>query len=303
MMKKIIIFTMCAIFSSMSFAGEPPQIPPYFNYSGSLTDDGGNLLPDGTKNIRFKIVNSAGGTIFEETQDVEIIKGEISAIVGNGINPSTGAPSAGIPAASIEPGDTLFFQIEIDGEQIYDPMEIVSSPYAIWADTALRLPDGSITGAMLGKGIITKEHLNQELASAIFPDGVPKALLPSDTVYTNSIQSTSGAGKVGVTSDFIYSGSQTVQGVLKDFDIAVKKRQQESEWIKEDYGAQIGAEAAARKLDDDGIKNQISVQVGAEASTRQSEDNEIKNQLGAHAMATSAHGIVGNVVYIDQSGN
>ncbi|MBI2974310.1 MAG: hypothetical protein HYY43_01795 [Deltaproteobacteria bacterium] len=95
MMKKIIIFTMCAIFSSMSFAGEPPQIPPYFNYSGSLTDDGGNLLPDGTKNIRFKIVNSAGGTIFEETQDVEIIKGEISAIVGNGINPSTGAPSAG----------------------------------------------------------------------------------------------------------------------------------------------------------------------------------------------------------------
>ncbi|MBI2974311.1 MAG: hypothetical protein HYY43_01800 [Deltaproteobacteria bacterium] len=149
---------------------------------------------------------------------------------------------------------------------------------------------------MLGKGIITKEHLNQELASAIFPDGVPKALLPSDTVYTNSIQSTSGAGKVGVTSDFIYSGSQTVQGVLKDFDIAVKKRQQESEWIKEDYGAQIGAEAAARKLDDDGIKNQISVQVGAEASTRQSEDNEIKNQLGAHAMATSAHGIVGNVV-------
>ncbi len=313
-MKRIIFFMLIIAFSGTIFAEESPQIPQYFNYSGSLTDDGGNLLPDGTKNIRFKIVNSAGGIIFEETQDVEIIKGEISAIVGNGINPSSGAPSAGIPAESIEPNDTLFFQIEIDGERTYDPMEIVSSPYAIWADTALKMPDESITSAMLGKGIITKDHLDQELAIAIFPEGVPKALLPSDTVYTNSIQSFAGASKVGVAADFIYSGSQTVQGVLKDFDMAVKKRQQEAEWIKSDYVEQIGAEALARKSEDGIIKNQIEnetterkeadtsiqnqigVQVGAEASVRQSEDNEIKNQLGAHSVSTTVHGIVGNVV-------
>lgn len=323
-MKKCLFITcLVLLFCGTVFAEEIRETPNLLNYQGALIDEGGNLLPDGSTNIKFKIINSAGSVLYEEEQSLEIVKGSVSAMVGNG--------GTGISAEILDPTNPIYLQVEVAGHNPYDPMEIVSVPYSKWADTALRLPIGAITSEMIGKGVITKENLNDELLSAIFPGGIPKNLLPSDTVYSNdfesfrnSIQSVNGAGKVGVVNGFMYSGSQTVQGVLKDLDVAIKKRQEEVDWAKADYNAKITSETNARissitseantRISEDsilrgliaseaGIRNVAdgSLQTGLtnEANARVASDGSLQNQISSHAGAVLAHGATSDVVGVD----
>src|SRR3989338_6439618 len=303
-------FVISLLLASVQLFAADRQLPLLFNYQGALIDDGGNPLPDGATGLKFQVLNSAGTVLYEELQDLEVAKGQVSAIVGNGLAPSSGAPTGGISADIFDPTDTLYLQVTAAGQKPYDLMQIVTVPYALWADTALSLPDGAITSAMIGKGVVTKEHLDAELFAAIFPNGIPKAMLPSDTVYTddfqgfkNTIQSTYGASKVGVTTAFIYSGSQTVQGVLSDLDLAIKKRQEEVEFAKKDYGIKVGAEEAARKDADTAEANTRTVADGVlqtninnEAATRVASDGSLQGQITSHSNATSVHCVAGNVV-------
>ena len=303
-------FVISLLLASVQLFAADRQLPLLFNYQGALIDDGGNPLPDGATGLKFQVLNSAGTVLYEELQDLEVAKGQVSAIVGNGLAPSSGAPTGGISADIFDPTDTLYLQVTAAGQKPYDLMQIVTVPYALWADTALSLPDGAITSAMIGKGVVTKEHLDAELFAAIFPNGIPKAMLPSDTVYTddfqgfkNTIQSTYGASKVGVTTAFIYSGSQTVQGVLSDLDLAIKKRQEEVEFAKKDYGIKVGAEEAARKDADTAEANTRTVADGVlqtninnEAATRVASDGSLQGQITSHSNATSVHGVAGDVV-------
>ncbi len=279
-MKKIFLIGLLLI-AGPAISGTQ-QVPALFNFQGVLLDEGGNPLPDGISNLKFQISDSAGNVLYEETQDVDVARGQVSAIVGNGLNPLSGAPTGGIPSEAFDPTDTHYLQVEVAGQKPYDRLEIVATPYSLWADTALRLPDGAITSAMIGKGAIKKEHLDEELMEAIFPDGIPKGMLPKDTVYNDeftsfrdTVQSVSGAGKVGVTNAFIYSGSQTVQGVLSDMDLAIKKRQEEVEFSKKDYQSKINFEAQTREESDDALQKNVDL----EASARQTNDATLQSNI------------------------
>lgn len=268
-MKIKFILTSFFLLASFSLFASDRQIPLLFNFQGALADEGGNSLPDGLTSLTFRVLDSSGTLLYEEAQNVEVVKGGVSAIIGNGINPSSGSATGGVPADVFDPKGSVYLQVEAEGQKPYDAMEVVTAPYALWADTALKVVPGAITGEMISKGVITKEHLDEQLFSALFPNGFPKSLMPSDTVYSedftsfkDTIQSSAGASQVGVAKKFIYSGSGTVEGVLGDLDIAIKKRHEEVEFAKKDYGTQVGNEATARQNAD-----------ANEAVTRQNADN------------------------------
>lgn len=288
---KMLMMAAMMFLSTVAFALDR-QVPQLFNYQAALTDEGGNLLPDGIIEAKFEVLDASGEVVYAETQDVEVVKGNVSAMVGNGLDVTSGAPTGGVPLSALDPTEARFLRVTASGHSAYDPLEMVGVPYSMWSQMALAMPEGSITGAMIGKGVITKEHLDNELLESIYPDGLPRSLMPSDAVYkedftkfSDTIQSSNGAASVGVATDFIYSGSRTVQGVLKDLDLAVKKRNEEVEWAKADYDAKVASEAVTRSASDSNLQNNINT----EANSRQVADN-------AHAASTSTHGVAGDIV-------
>lgn len=264
MLKKLALFLiplLLIVVAHKANADPPRQVPLLFNYQGALTDDGGNPIPDGVSNVKFRIFDDTGLLLYEEVQDLEVAKGNVSAIIGNGVLPD-GAPTGGIPVSALDPTASRYLEVEVVGQRPYERMEVVTAPYALWADTALKLPKGAITGEMIGEGVITKEHLNAELLKAVlpdaFPNGLPRTLLPTDTLYSADFDTfktvmvgSSGAAKIGIVPDFIHSSSQNVQGVLKDIDLAVKKKQEEVNTLRDETVKRIEA-VDIKNLDRDG---------------------------------------------------
>ncbi len=289
---KVLLTVVLVLIGASVFAEGEKQIPLLFNYQSALIDEGGNPLPDGATSVKFQLQDSGGKTVYEELQTLEVVKGTVSAIVGNGLDVNSGAPTGGISASALDPTDARYLVVEVAGHRPYDKLEIVAAPYSMWADTALKMPAGAITGDMIGKGVITKDHLNAELTAALFPNGIAKSMLPTDTAYTEDLQSSYGASKIGVSTVFVYSGSQTVQGVLKDFDTAIKKRQEEITWAEADYGTKITNEAGARSTTDSGLQ----VNIGNEATARTAADATLQANITTHTNSTAAHGVAGNIV-------
>ena len=112
-------------------------------------------------------------------------------------------------------------------------------------------------------------------------------MLPDDTVYSSDLkgfqdvmQGAEGASKVGVITGLVYSGSQTVHGVLTDLDLAIKGRQEEINTSKEDYTAKVDGEKSERISGDSvlqtNITNEENARIGA-VNTLQSNINSETN--------------------------
>lgn len=332
-MKKISLVCLMLLLPAMVVSAASKQVPTLFNYQGVLLDEGGNPLPDGISNLKFQISDSAGSVLYEETQDVEITKGQVSVIIGNGLNPASGAPAGGIPSDILDPTDTHYLQVEVGGQKPYDRLEIVAQPYSLWADTALGLAEGSLTGEMVGEKVIEKKHLSDELMDDLkteFADMMATNALSQDSFkeFKTVVQASSGASQIGVVNNFVYSGSKTVQGVLSDFDKAIKKRQEEVDFVRKDNDSKITSEATTRKNSDDGLQANISneavtrsqqdgalqanisseavtrsqqdgvlqTNISNEATTRGQQDGTLQANLNNHAATTSVHGSDGAVV-------
>ncbi len=232
--KCIIFVSVLFVWSIIASAESIRQVPLLFSYQGYIFDEGGNFYPDGATNLKFLILDSVGNILYEEDQDLEVIDGQVSAMVGNGIDPENEASTGGIPSNVFDPVDSRFLQVGVSGEEPSDPMEIVTVPYSLWSNVALGVVDGAITEDMLGEGIISKKHLSGDLLSQVFPEGIPKTMLPTDTIYYDTfegfrsvIMSDKGAANIGVDPNFNYSVSQSVQDVLGDLDASIKARENE----------------------------------------------------------------------------
>jgi|GEM_PF-3919553 len=220
------VLLMFACLVSRVWASE--DIPAFLNYQGTLTDEGGNLLPDGNSSIKFQILDSIGGVLYEEIQDVEIVEGKVSAIIGNGLDLLSRVPMGGVPPSVFDPKEARYLGVEADGVKAYDPMEIVSTPYSVWSNFALGLADGALTSGMIGEKVVKVEHLSDELLQKFTDMIADDAVSQTGFVeFKSTLQESSGAGMVGVIGEFNYSDSNTVQGVVSDLDAAVKNRKDE----------------------------------------------------------------------------
>jgi len=254
----IVALVIAAAVPSASLAN---SVPMYLNFHSKITDGGGNTLPDGASWFTFRLLEADGSIVFEERQELQVVSGGVSAAIGGGID-SKGAPSGGLPAEIFFPDGSKYLEVIPDDAPPLEKMEIVSSPYSIYSQTALGVVPKGINGDMIADGSIRKEHLDDELAAAVFPQGIPRGLLPDDTVFKddltefkNTVQSGGGASSIGVEPRFVFSGSATVQGVLSDLDLAIKKRQEEISIARSDAAIQTSVEAAARATADQQLES------------------------------------------------
>lgn len=98
------------------------QIPQTMSYQGVLTDNSGTLVPDGDYSMEFNLFNveTAGSTLWTETQTVTITDGIFNVILGN-INPLT------LPF-----DESYWLGITIDsGSELVPRIELTSSAYSL----------------------------------------------------------------------------------------------------------------------------------------------------------------------------
>ena len=81
------LLTTLLLITGISMAQQPPSIPHKMSFQAMITDTLGVPITDGTHNFTFRInrPTPAGQvqTIWEETQEVEVVNGVISAVLGS----------------------------------------------------------------------------------------------------------------------------------------------------------------------------------------------------------------------------
>ena len=83
-MKKFNLFLMLLVFSWLS-SGAWADVPRLINFQGRLTDSLGNVVSDGSYNIRFRIYDDslAGNVLWEETTSVQTKAGLFTVLLGS----------------------------------------------------------------------------------------------------------------------------------------------------------------------------------------------------------------------------
>lgn len=262
-------FFICVIFLLPAAAlAQSPSVPHFLNYQSLLYDDGGNLIENGPADITFKISDVLGNVLYEEHQTVDVVNGAVSALVGNGLNAS-GAPIGGIPFSIFTPDGPRYLDVTVDSFPPESGLEIVSVPYAIYAEKALGAADESITSAALAKKSITMEHFADGLIADLANQMSTGGLIATRTDLTNlqtTYRGTTGASTIGVTSGFVYSGSNNLQGVLQDLDRAVQHRQAGIEAVQTNITNETNARISADTTLQTNINAEASARAGADSS-------------------------------------
>lgn len=254
MTNKIVLMMITALLILNSGLAGAINTPKYLNYQSVLYDDGGNPLSDGPVTLSIRILDSDLSVLFEEEQEVEVVRGQVSVTIGDGIDPASGAPSGGIGPAILLPDGPRYLEVEAGGYPAEGFMEIVSVPYSTYADIALGVADGVIGGDQIMEGAITMAHLTEDAVAGItnelIGDGGETAVIIRDEFdeYKDSISGSGGAGNVGVMPDFTYSAAGSVQEVLRDFDLAIKKREEDAKKADQYNLSLDGSDAMAGSL-------------------------------------------------------
>lgn len=227
MFKKILFASGLALALIASNVCQADGVPKYFNYQSLLYDDGGNPLPDGTTKLTIRVLDQNMTPIFEETQDAQVVSGVVSVLVGNGIG--------GLDDATLYPSGAKYLEVQADSYPPEGPMEIVSVPYSTYADVALQVVPGSVGATAIQEKSIMMKHLSDELVSQIGVRIVGDAGMAVGRSEFDSFKSSvaggAGAKQIGVTPDFNYSSATNVENVLKDLDLAIKKRDEDVKFI------------------------------------------------------------------------
>lgn len=230
------------------------SLPPLINFQSVLLDEGGNLLPSGPTTVQFQILDENHAAIYSENQTIEVVKGAVAALIGNGSD-NKGASTGGIPDDIFAGGAPRYLQVQVTGHAPEDPMTIVPVPYAQWSETCATVSDGGVKTASIAKAAVGFESLAPDVVSKLAAE-----MSKSQGVVTaQSLNATGGATQVGVEAKFINSGSSTVQGVLQDIDLAVKKRQEETTFLT----GKANQEVTDRKEAVKGVQDKLDYETDA----------------------------------------
>ncbi len=163
-------------------------VPQTISYQGVLTDDAGNLVPDGTHNLTFRIYTfPTDNLLWTETRNgVSFSRGGFSVLLGE-TNP-----------LNLTFTDEYWMGISVDGGAELAPrIRLASSPYSL---NARRVADGSVTESSIASGQVVKS-LNGLRDNVTIAAGANVTITPSGQTLTIASSGTGG----GLTLPF--SGS------------------------------------------------------------------------------------------------
>lgn len=248
-MKRIFVMVAVVLLICVGTTSWGAPVPELINFQSLLYDDGGNVLQDGEVVIEFRITDIEGNILYQERQTTNVIGGAVSTMIGNGLD-ENGVPTGGIPLSTFEPGESRYLEVEVDGYPPQGAMEIVSVPYALYAEQAMTVAAGSL------KIDHFSEQLLQDLGTEISASG--------GMTTWDDLGQASGASAVGVQTGFTYSGSTNIQGVLQDFDNAVSQQDSRIDAVE----GTVAQEVVNRQAAD-----------AAETQSRISADETLQQQL------------------------
>lgn len=258
------IWIVIAFFFLCSFeAGAAERGSNVLAYQGVLYDSGGNPLADGEVKVDFAILDVDGDVLFSEYQYVDVIDGNVSALVGNGTAPD-GGNSGGVSNEIFLANGPIYLEVEAEGYPSTQQMEIASVPYAMVSDIAYSVASGAVNSEGIEDGSIKFEDFGDDALTGLVDELSGLGVLTQDNL-DSMYREPSGAAKIGVERGLNFSGSNHLQGVLGDLDRAIKQREErisgvdgaiQSEVIARQQA--INAEAQARQLADSNLQPMIS---------------------------------------------
>lgn len=174
------------------------------NYQGRLADSGGNPIND-TVSLSFSVYDAAenGNLIWgpESHSAVSVSDGLFN--VGLGSQTTNGIPT------NIWNGDR-YLEISVDGEALSPREEVRSVPFAMVANEALTVPNGSITSEKIATGAITQ---------ALAPTLVSSNLENSHIQYGSTrVSISSNTSRVGFEIDYDDYPARPVISALPGFN-------------------------------------------------------------------------------------
>lgn len=176
-------------------------VPLQITYQGRVTDASGNPLGAAApinRTVTFRIWNhpsAAAGTnrLYSESQNVTIVNGEFSVLVGTGSAVTTETNLRTLDA--IFDGSERYLGVTVDdGTAAVDPelsprQQIVTTAFAFRAKTAESVTAGAITTAMLANNAVTAVQLaDSTITAAKLADStITAAKLADNTITTTKI--------------------------------------------------------------------------------------------------------------------
>ncbi|QQR81667.1 MAG: hypothetical protein IPJ69_06060 [Deltaproteobacteria bacterium] len=185
-MKKVMMFLALTILINTQAHAE--SVPHVINFQSVLRDDNGNLIPDGPIDLNFKILDNEGHQVYLESQpSVQVIRGAINVMIGDGI--VSGTQSTGIPIQALDPtAGERFLQYQIGSNQPVDPISFGSLPYAVWSEKALSVSEDTIGSEEVKNGSLKAEDL--EAGTLQFSDLnglIANNQLPADILHLRDL--------------------------------------------------------------------------------------------------------------------
>ncbi|MBK6700570.1 MAG: hypothetical protein IPG55_11860 [Saprospiraceae bacterium] len=124
------------------------QVPRVISYQGVLTDNQGNLLPDGNRTLTLKLYDNlfSAVPIYTESQTVPVVKGIFNVIIGS-VNPIT---------TSINFDRAYFLGVSVDfGSELSPRTALTAAPYALRAERGVPGAGGVVTSLNSSQGNIS----------------------------------------------------------------------------------------------------------------------------------------------------
>jgi len=136
-MKRIIGLCALAIWAICAAAGiAAATVPSTLSYQGQLKDPGGQVIPDGTYGLTFRLYNQSSGGVpmWNESQSLAVRDGVFSAVLGS-VTPLTLAFDA-----------QYWISLQVAGDPELPRVVLTSAPYALRAGVAEALAGGGGSG-------------------------------------------------------------------------------------------------------------------------------------------------------------
>jgi len=320
-MKMVLVLIAAVVF--FGAAAEAGEIPDIMAFQSRIFDEGGNPVEDGPAEASFRIVDVDGNVIYEETQQVDIVRGLLSAIVGNGESPD-GGRAGGIPFEMMSGSSPLYLDVEVGGYAPLGRMEIATVPFAGVAGTAYSVEPESIGSAEISDGSITMKDLSDSLIADLETGRIGNREILFKDELVSAYAFPEAASNIGVKRGLSYSSSSNLQGALEDIDLAVKARDERisrEESVRTGevsaLGAALSSEVAARSAADSAfqfsLKEEISqrkkdvskrlIKSGDSMSgTLNMDDNRITNLAAALSLDDAVSKRYADYRYINEDG-
>lgn len=211
-MKNIIFsffFLLITFFTISESQAQAVQTPRYLHLQAILVDDGGNVLYDVQESdITFSIIDGVGDVLYTEIQNVIIINGAISVLIGQGKDPETGQATGGIPLEALSPDEDKLIRFQLSQQSVpQEVLKLASVPYSYYADVALSLAN-PITSEEVEDGSLQLEDLSENLLAELDRRFLGEGGLSAESVSINN--------------RFVHAAGGNLMEVLENIDHAIE---------------------------------------------------------------------------------